>query len=236
MYLQPQMDVKTNEVTGFEALIRWLHPKYQDKSPQEFIELAEQRGHMLDVGKFVITETFKLAKALEKYKVKISMNVSPIQLLQVGFVHSLIEEAKSLELNTSSIAIEITETFLMSNLQIMIEKIKLLKENGFQIHLDDFLTGYSSMVYLKDLPIDTIKIDREFTRYIENSKVHAGIVKTICQLGASLELDVICEGIETEEQFVLAKKFGAKTIQGFYIGKAMPYEEAVELLEKKSKK
>lgn len=236
MYLQPQMDVKTSEVTGFEALIRWIHPKYIDKSPQEYIELAEQRGHMLDVGKFVITETFKLAKALEKYKVKISMNVSPIQLLQVGFVHSLFEEAKKLELNTNSIAIEITETFLMSNLQVMIEKIKLLKENGFQIHLDDFLTGYSSMAYLKDLPIDTIKIDREYIRYIENSKVHASIVKTICSLGASLDLDVICEGIETEEQLLLAKKFGAKTIQGFYIGKAMPYKDAVELLEKKIKK
>lgn len=232
MFLQPQYDVVSNRIDGFEALIRWTNPKYFDKSPQTFIELAEQRGYMLDIGRYVVKETFRLAKLLEPYDVHVSMNVSPIQLLQVGFVQQLIDEFKVLRLKPGSVAIEITETFLMGNFQLMTEKLKILKEMGFHIHLDDFCTGYSSMLYLKDLPVDTLKIDKEFTKYIETSKVHASIVKTICALGASLNLDIICEGVETQEQSDMVKKYGARIIQGYLIGKAMPYESALELLEK----
>lgn len=201
-----------------------------------FIELAEQRGYMLDIGRYVVKETFRLAKQLEEYDVHISMNVSPIQLLQVGFVQQLCDEFNVLRLKPGSIAIEITETFLMGNFQLMTEKLKLLKEHGFHIHLDDFCTGYSSMLYLKDLPVDTIKIDKEFTKFIETSKVHNSIVKTICNLGTALDLDIICEGVETEAQSELVKKFGARLIQGYLIGKAVPFDDAVKLLEKYNKK
>ncbi len=232
MFLQPQYDVIQNRIDGFEALIRWTNPKYFDKSPQAFIELAEQRGYILDIGRYVIKESFRLAKQLERYNVHISMNVSPIQLLQVGFVQQIIDEFKMLKLKPGSIAIEITETFLMGNFQLMTEKLKRLKEEGFSIHLDDFCTGYSSMLYLKDLPVDTLKIDKEFTKYITNNKVHSSIVKTICDLGTSLDMDIICEGVETQEQSDLVKKYGARLIQGYLISKAVPYEEALNLLEK----
>ena len=232
MFLQPQYDIVQNRIDGFEALIRWTNPKYFDQSPQAFIELAEQRGYILDIGKYVIKESFRLAKQLEKYNVHISINVSPIQLLQVGFVQQIIDEFKSLKLKPGSIAIEITETFLMGNFQLVSEKLKMLKDEGFSIHLDDFCTGYSSMLYLKDLPVDTIKIDKEFTKFITNNKVHASIVKTICDLGNSLNMDIICEGVETQEQSDMVKKYGARLIQGFLISKAVPYEEALNLLEK----
>ena len=232
MYLQPQFDVIHNRIDGFESLIRWSNPKYFDKSPQAFVELAEQRGYILDIGRYVIKETFRLAKLLEDWNVHISMNVSPIQLLQVGFVQQIIDEYKSLKLKPGAIAIEITETFLMGNFSLMKEKLKRLKEEGFQIHLDDFCTGYSSMLYLKDLPVDTLKIDKEFTKYVTNNKVHASIVKTICELGVSLDMDIICEGVETEEQKDMVKKFGARLIQGFLISKAVPYEQALDLLDK----
>ena len=232
MYLQPQFDVVHNRIDGFESLIRWSNPKYFDKSPQAFVELAEQRGYILDIGRYVIKETFRLAKLLEDWNVHISMNVSPIQLLQVGFVQQIIDEYKSLKLKPGSIAIEITETFLMGNFSLMKEKLKRLKEEGFQIHLDDFCTGYSSMLYLKDLPVDTLKIDKEFTKYVTNNKVHSSIVKTICELGVSLDMDIICEGVETEEQRDTVKKFGARLIQGFLISKAVPYEQALDLLDK----
>ena len=160
------------------------------------------------------------------------MNVSPIQLLQVGFVQQIIDEFKALKLKPGSIAIEITETFLMGNFQLMTEKLKRLKEEGFSIHLDDFCTGYSSMLYLKDLPVDTLKIDKEFTKFITNNKVHSSIVKTICDLGTSLNMDIICEGVETQEQSDMVKKYGARLIQGYLISKAVPYEEALNLLEK----
>ena len=120
----------------------------------------------------------------------------------------------------------------MGNFQLMQEKLRLLHEQGFHIHLDDFCTGYSSMLYLKDLPVDTLKIDKEFTKYIVTNKVHYNIVKTIVELGNSLNMDLIVEGVETQEQSNIVKKFGARLIQGYLIGKAVPYEQAVALLEK----
>lgn len=236
MYLQPQFDIVANKVSGFEALIRWNNPKYKDKSPQQFIEIAEQRGHMLDIGRFVISESFKLAKKLEEFNVHVSVNVSPVQLLQVGFVNQLIDQFQSLKLKSGSVAIEVTETLLMGNFKLVVEKLKMLKEKGFHIHLDDFCTGYSSMLYLKELPVDTIKIDKEFTKFIETDKTHENIVKTICSLGNSLNLDVICEGVENQTQSDMIKKMGCRIIQGYLIGKAMPYDDAVVLLEKHNRK
>ena len=232
MYLQPQYNVAKERIDGFEALLRWSNPLYRDKSPQVYVELAEQRGHILDIGRFVIKESFKLAKLLEDYDIHISINVSPIQILQVGFAGEIIETAELLDLNPNNIAIEITESFLMENFMLVNEKLKLLKEKGFRIHLDDFCTGYSSMLYLKDLPVDTIKIDKEFTRYVETSKVNSNIVKTICSLASSLDLDIICEGVETEEQKDIVHKMGCDVIQGLLISKAVPFELAKELLEK----
>lgn len=231
MFLQPQFDIVNNRVDGFEALIRWNNPKYSKQSPQVFIELAEERGHMLDIGRFVISESFKLAKKLEPYNIHISVNVSPIQLLQAGFVQNIIDEFNLLKLKKGSIAIEITETFLMDNFHLMNEKLHLLRDLGFRIHLDDFCTGYSSLLYLKDLPVDTLKIDKEFTKNIVNDKVSENIVKTICNLANSLDLDIVCEGVESEEQSNMVKKYGCRVIQGYLIGKAMPYEEALALLE-----
>ena len=235
MYLQPQFDIVNKKIAGFESLIRWNNPKYKGKSPQAFIELAEQRGHMLDIGRFVIKESFKLAKKLEPYNVSISINVSPVQLLQVGFVSDLIEAEKACEVNPKLIAIEITETLLMENFQLINEKLKLLKAEGFTIHLDDFCTGYSSMRYLKDLPVDTIKIDKDFTKFLETSKVHESICRTICNLATSLGLGLVCEGVENEAQAEMIKKMGCRIIQGFLIGKAMPFDEAVELIKKYNK-
>ena len=116
------------------------------------------------------------------------------------------------------------------------EKLRLLRERGFHIHLDDFCTGYSSMLYLKDLPVDTIKIDKEFTKYIETDKTHENIVRTICSLGSSLNLGIVCEGVENQTQADMIKKMGCRVIQGYLIGKAMPYDEAVVLLEKYNRK
>ena len=232
MYLQPQFDVVENKIVGAEALIRWNNPKYKGKSPQIFIELAEQRGHMLDIGRFVIVESFKLAKKLEKYNIGVSVNISPVQLLQVGFVQSLIDEFDEQKIKEGSVAIELTETLLMENFNLVSDKLKILREKGFKIHLDDFLTGYSSMLYLKDLPIDTIKIDKEFTKHVETNKTNETIVKTMITFANTLGLGLVCEGVENELQKNIVKKMGCRVIQGYLIGKPMPYSEFVGLIEK----
>lgn len=235
-YLQPQCLASNTKVVGFESLIRWNNPKYYNKSIQSIIEIAENKGFILDISKIVIDNTFKLAKLLEKYNVTISMNVSPIQIVQVGFVSDLVNKFEEYKLKPGSIALEITETFLMENFMLVNEKLKVLKKMGFKIHLDDFGTGYSSMSYLKELPIDTIKIDYEFTKHVDTNKVNYSIVSCIATLAKELDLDVIVEGVETNSQRETVKKLGCKIIQGWLISKAMGYEEAVEFIEKHNKK
>lgn len=231
MHFQPQYDIFKNKIVSFEALIRWNHPEYGKQSPQAFIELAEQNGYILDIGKYVIQSSFRAAKELEKYNCHVSINVSPAQIFQAGFVSDLISEFEKNQLKPGSIAIEITETFVMENFDIVIEKLKILKRQGFSIHMDDFGTGYSSMLYLKDLPIDTLKIDKEFTKTIEIDKFSLAMVKKICSMGQDLNLDIICEGVETQGQSNLLKSMGCKIIQGWLIGKAMPLEDAIKSIE-----
>lgn len=232
-YIQPQYSLTENRIVGFESLLRWNNPKYFDKSIQQVVELAEQKGYMLDMARIIINNTFELAKKLEKYDVSISLNLSPIQIIQAGFVSDLINKFEEYELKEGSIALEITETFLMRNFALVNEKLKILKRAGFKIHLDDFCTGYSSMKYLKDLPVDSIKIDQEFVKYVNTNKVNKSIVSCITTLAKELNLEVIAEGVENTSQRDAIKKIGCRIIQGFLIGKAMTYEQAVELLEKK---
>ena len=237
MYLQPQVDVNNNRIVGFESLIRWTNPKYSQKSPQVFIDLAEQKGLILDISKFVIKETLRLAKEFEDYNITISLNLSPIQIMQVGFVNDLVDQFNANGLRKGSVALEITENVLMENFILINEKLKLLRDAGFEIHLDDFGTGYSSMAYLTEFNIDTIKIDYGFTRYVDTNKVNYSIVSCICTLAKELGLNVICEGVETEAQKEIVKKLGCKVIQGFYVSKAMNSKRALEfLIERNPKK
>lgn len=233
MFLQPQYDNSLNRIVAFEALIRWDNPKYRLSSPAHFIEVAEQNNLIIEIGRIVTEETFKMAKILEPYKVRISMNLSPIQLMQAGFVKEFVEAFKEMELPEGSIAIEITENFLMTNLENIIDKMYILKNNGFSLHLDDFGTGYSSMLYLKDLPIDTIKIDREFIRYLNTDKYSRAIVPKLISLAKSLDLGVIAEGVENEKQNQFLIKNGCNVIQGHLISKAIPLDQAIRLLDER---
>lgn len=231
MYLQPQYHIESERVVGFEALVRWDNPKYKLDSPSEFIEIAENNNMIIDIGRIVMNETFKLAKELESYDIKISMNVSPVQILQAGFVTELVNAFEQYGLKEHSISIEITETFLMTSFDIIIEKLKLLQSKGFDIHLDDFGTGYSSLLYLKELPINAIKIDKEFVKHSTADKHSRAIINMIISLAKNLDLEIIAEGVEDDKQFKFLQKSGADIIQGFYLGKAMKYEDAIALLK-----
>ncbi|MDD3107302.1 MAG: GGDEF domain-containing phosphodiesterase, partial [Bacilli bacterium] len=230
MYLQPQFDNSEGRIVGFESLIRWNNPKYLLESPAHFIELAEQNNLIIEIGKFVILDTFRIAKELEQYNVHISINISPVQLLQAGFVSEIVEVYDRFALKPHAISIEITETFLMTNFDSVIEKLKLLKNHGFNIHLDDFGTGYSSMLYLKDLPIDTIKIDKEFVRHLNTDKFSRAIVSKVISMARSLDLDIIAEGVEDEKQNQFLMKSGCSIIQGHLISPAVPVSVAEKLI------
>ena len=232
MYLQPQLQISTNKIVGFEALLRWDHPKYINESPFTYISIAESNGLIIDIGKIIIKKTFQLAKELSQYGVCISMNVSPVQILQAGFASQMVDMFKANDLQPGQVSIEITETFLISSFDLIISKIKIIKEQGVAIHLDDFGTGYSSLLYLKELPINTIKIDRGFVQHLENDRYSKSIVSMICNLGKNLGFDIIVEGVERQTQVQILSKYGADIIQGYLISKPVPKEQAIELLEK----
>ena len=240
MYMQPQYNNYLERISGFEMLIRWNNKKYASVSPQVFIEIAEKKGLIIQMGQFITDEAMRVAKEMEKYDVEISVNVSPVQILQSGFVQSFIEAADKYHVKYSNVALEITETFLMENFDIVIEKLKVIKKKGFRIHLDDFGTGYSSLLYLRELPVDTIKIDQEFTKYVVNDAHSRSIVQKTIQLAKSLDLDIIAEGVETEAQNNFLYNNKCDIIQGFLISKAVPYDDAIKLIEdyniKKTKK
>lgn len=231
MHYQPQYELNQQRVCGFEALLRWKNPKYATLSPEIYIKMAEKNGFIVDLGNFITHDVFKTAKEMEQYDIHISVNVSPAQIVQAGFVADFLEQFEKNELKPGSIALEITETFLMENFGTVIEKLQILKNRGISIHLDDFGTGYSSMLYLKELPIDTIKVDKEFIKHIETDKFSKVLTSKVITLGKELGDKIICEGVETKIQKDIVEKFGADIIQGYYIGKALSKEDAFNLLK-----
>ena len=232
MYFQPQFSSSKNKIVGFEALLRWNNPKYISESPEHYVTIAEKNGLIIELAKLINRKVFAFTKEIEGLGVSISLNVSPVQLLQAGFVNEILKLVDEFKVLPGAIAIEITETFLMENRDLMISKLRLLRERGIAIHLDDFGIGYSSMLYLKDLPVNTIKIDKEFTKYMVSDKVTRIIVSNIVKMGQSLNLDLICEGVENEKQKDILSKMGCDIIQGYFISKPIPPEEVFVLLEK----
>ncbi len=230
-FFQAQYNPKEDRIVGFEALIRWDNPNYIHKSPAAFIELAEETGMINEIGQIMTEKTFELAKKFESYDVTISLNVSPIEILRQGFVDELLTLHKKYKLKPGSITLEITETTLLQSFMVINEKIRILKRNGIKIDLDDFGTGYSSLPYIKELDFDTVKIDKTFVDYIETDRYNKAIVQMIISLAKTLNASVVAEGVETKKQMDLLVKAGAHVIQGYYISKPLPYEQAKKLLD-----
>ena len=236
MHLQPQYHNLENKIVGFEALIRWKNPKYSKESPQKFIELAERNNMIIEIGRIALHETFTIAKEFEDYDIDISINISPVQLLQAGFVTDLIAIFEQYDLKKGSISLEITETFLMTSFDLIIQKLKAFQDYGFDLHLDDFGTGYSSLQYLRDLPVSTIKIDRAFVKNMHLDRHSRAIVQMISSLAKNVGLNVIAEGVENEKENQALIKAGCNIIQGYWISPPVPKDQAKKLLEEKNGK
>ncbi len=231
MVFQPQYNNEEERIVGFEALIRWNNPRYASESPLKFIRMAEQNSMIIDIGRIALHETFLAAKELEHYNVEISLNISPVQMLQAGFVNEIISVFEQYELKKGAISLEITETFLIDSFELVIAKLNILRKYGFNIHLDDFGTGYSSLQYLKDLPINAIKIDKTFIDGVEEDAHSRAIVHMISNLAKDIGLNVIAEGVETQKQNQLIYKGGCDIIQGYMISAPVPKEQAIQLIK-----
>lgn len=231
---QPQFDVKTGELRGFEALIRWRDEQFGQIPPSVFIPLAEECGLILPIGTWVLHTAFSTLKKWQtkfNFKGVISVNLSPIQLKQPDILIELQNLLRTYDLNPNFIEIEITEGIMIDNMDDAVSKLKMLKDIGFRVSLDDFGTGYSSLSYLQMLPLDTLKIDKSFINDITSKNgIQANITNSIISMVSNMGLTTIAEGVEQNSQLELLKKFNCNIIQGFLLGKPMTQERCEEYI------
>ncbi|MFD1849601.1 bifunctional diguanylate cyclase/phosphodiesterase [Oceanobacillus bengalensis] len=223
---QPKWNVRKNSLYGFEALVRWEHPRHGIVSPGEFIPIAEKTGVIIPITKWVIENACQQCKAWQDKGVTqaVSVNLS-IRLFQSGNLYELVQHVLEKEnLAPHLLELEITESMVLYDLDDIILQLQRIRSLGVRVSMDDFGTGYSSIGILDRIPIDTLKLDRLFTVDIETSKKHA-IINAIILMAKDLKLDVIAEGVENEEHIAYLTQLGCYVMQGFYYGKPMKVEE-----------
>ncbi len=220
LYYQPLVNISTNEVVGYEALIRWQHPKRGLIMPGEFISLAEETGLIVQVGEWVIRQaTTQLSHWPEH--LRISVNLSPSQMRSANLVPTIVNALANAGVDAQRLELEITETVLMQDSEANIAMLHKLRELGVRIALDDFGTGYSSLNYLRSFPFDKIKIDRCFVESLERNTESRAIIRAITGLAGSLGMETTAEGVETDEQLEALRAKGCTEIQGFLISEAV---------------
>jgi predicted signal transduction protein with EAL and GGDEF domain len=220
VYYQPIVAGDGLRVVGAEALLRWTHPQRGPIPPAVFVPLAEQAGLMLRLGDFVLRRA--LADAAAWPHLYVAVNLSPIQVRDRGLVASIAEALAASKVDPARLVLEITEGLLIDNPEEAKQRLKELRELGIKIALDDFGSGYSSLSYLRRLPIDKLKIDKEFVAPLGRSADGGVILQAIVALGRALGLSVLVEGVETEEQRVLLRLAGCDELQGFLFARPMP--------------
>ena len=227
-YYQPQFDVQSGKLRGFEALIRWNDEELGSIAPSVFIPIAEETGLIVPIGRWVLKTAITTLKTWQtKYQFRgiISVNVSPIQLLSDDFIEELEDLIFEFRIDPELLEIEITEGVMINNMSDAIEKLRQIKAMGCRVSLDDFGTGYSSLSYLQMLPLNTLKIDKAFINDITSKDgVQATITRSIIDMVEKMGLETIAEGVENTEQLDLLNKFNCNFVQGFLRGKPMPYQ------------
>jgi len=235
LYYQPKVDIKSGKIVSCEALIRWIDPEIGIISPDKFIPLSEENGFIIPLGEWILKEGVNQVKAWKNTKlkeIKVSVNVSAYQFNDVNFYDKVKNVTSSIDRDRFDL--EITESVFLKKSTKNIETIKKLKDLGLSISLDDFGTGYSSLSYLRQIPINTIKIDKSFidAYHEENGK---SFIRLIVELGKTLGLNTVAEGVETKEQYEFLKNIGCDRYQGYLCSRPLPAEEFEEFLIKFNK-
>jgi len=233
VYLQPKVNMITSKVFGAEALSRWVHPVEGIRSPLSYIPLFEENGFVVNLDMYVFEQICKMknrwySEGVEFACIPISINMSRLHLFNKEFVNDLLEVINKYEVNPSEIEIEITESVYLNDYSELILVVSRLQENGFSVSIDDFGSGYSALNMLKDIPVDTIKIDKEFLQLSANTERGKKVIKNVIILCKDLKLHVTVEGVETEEQIAFLTTYGCEIAQGFFYSKPIPVKDFEE--------
>jgi diguanylate cyclase (GGDEF)-like protein len=234
LHYQPKVDLRSGEVVGAEALIRWQKPGHGLVYPSDFIGVAEDSGLIVPLGKWVLAEACRQARAWQAAgmtNICMSVNMSAIDFRQRDFVESIEQILEQSGLEPALLELEITEGVLMQNIETTVTSLKRLKVLGVRLAIDDFGTGYSSLSYLQRFPIDVLKIDQSFIRGLSSDSNDAALVSAIISLGRSLKLTIIAEGVETLEQLNFLKTHHCEEGQGYYFSKPVSPDAFVRYLE-----
>lgn len=231
IYYQPILSLASGTITGFEALLRWWHPRLGLVYPVEFISLAEETGLILEIGDWVLENAcFQAHQWQKKYPhlppLSMSVNLSGKQLMQPDLLVKIKGILARTELDPMNLSLEVTESVLIRDMSVAKKTLMEIKNLGIQVHMDDFGTGYSSLGHLHQFPIDRIKIDRSFTASMLSNKNNMGLVRSIVLMGHELGLYVVAEGIETMEQMSRLGELGCEYGQGYFLSKPLPAREA----------
>lgn len=234
LFYQPIIDLNSKKISGAEALIRWIHPEKGLISPLSFIPIAEETGLISKIGEWVTKNALNDLKTIKNYvnnSFYVSVNISLREFSEADFVDNMILNIENSKVDPASFGIEITESVAMVESTKTVEILNSLKEKGIKILLDDFGTGYSSLNYLRQLPIDILKVDRTFIQNMCKNEKEQQIAKTLIELAHVVDLKVVAEGVEDEKQVSVLKNYSCDFAQGFLFGRPMPLNEFIQFCE-----
>ena len=234
LHYQPKIDLTTNTIIGFEALVRWYNETLGFVPPNDFIPYAEEVGLIIPLSEVIIEKACLDWLTLERAgygHIPIAINISSIHFHQPNFIESIQEILQRNNCSPRNFEIELTERTVMNNEKETIRRLIQLKQLGFKLSIDDFGTGYSSLSYLVQFPLNHLKIDRSFIQLIGSVNAKQAVVDAIIQMAHRLHMKVIAEGVEQKEQVELLRNMGCDMIQGYYYSKPLPLEEAIDYVE-----
>jgi EAL domain-containing protein (putative c-di-GMP-specific phosphodiesterase class I) len=233
LHYQPQIDMHDGRIQGVEALLRWHHPERGPVLPEEFISIAEDTGLILAIGEWTLREACRQLKSwhVAGYSdLKVSVNLSTRQTFQHGLLETVAHILEDTGLPANALNLEITESILMQPSEDNLAMLRQFGEMGIQLSVDDFGTGYSNLAYLQEFPIHALKIDRSFVRGIGHDRNNMVITDTIIAMARALNLDVVAEGVETEEQASFLREHGCRSAQGFYFSRPLAADALANLM------
>ncbi len=237
LFFQPQLDVRTGKINAVEALVRWFHPTRGMVSPMRFIPIAEDTGLIIPLGDWILKEALRYLKIWDEMdlpKISVAVNLSAIQFQQEDLAGSIEKILSDSGIDPERLELELTESVVMQDARKADNILSRLSRVGIKLAIDDFGTGYSSLSYLKRFAVDRLKIDQSFVRDMTHNYDDAEIAQAIINLGHTLGLEIVSEGVETKEQLDLLKKQGCDIIQGYYISKPMPADNLPDFLRTKT--